>query len=48
MKEVLKSKRIEVLYAYHEDLNMIVKGRTEITVEKKEIEDALAHIYGYG
>jgi hypothetical protein len=48
MKEVLKSKRMEVLYAYHEDLNKIVKGRTERTVEKKEVEDAIAHIYGYG
>jgi hypothetical protein len=49
MKKVSKSTMMEeVAYSYHNDPGKIVARKTNKELEKREIAEALAHIYGYG
>ncbi len=49
MKKVSKSKMIrEIAISYHKDSGNIIIGNTRAEFEKREIANALAHIYGYG
>ncbi len=49
MNKVSKSKMTgEIAYSYHKDSGYIIIGNTMADFEKREIANALAHIYGYG
>ncbi len=48
MKKVSKYKMMgEVVYSYQKDPGNIAIGKTKNEFEKREVEEALAHIYGY-
>jgi hypothetical protein len=49
MKNLSRSKMAgEIVYSYHKDPGNIAIGKTKNGFEKREIAEALAHIYGYG
>ena len=48
MKKASKSQMIEAVYSHHTYPGNLGKEKTEKKFEKREIAEALAHIYGYG